>query len=114
MYDTQMRLQNREFGPVTLASAVGNAGGAQTAFSFPVNVTNIGWTTAYTGSPTGASVTLEGSLDGTNFYTIDTSTSTSGEYRAVSDKPVRAIRANVGTLSGGSTPKVTITAAGNV
>jgi hypothetical protein len=66
------------------------------------------WNTVITGSPTTVSVTLEGSIDGTNWFVLDTSTSTSNEMRHVTNKPVTYLRANLGTLSGGSTPTVTV------
>lgn len=70
---------------------------------------NFTWQTVTTGGPSGVSVTLEGSLDGTNWVTLDTSTSTGGEIRGVSGKPVTFLRANVGTLTGGIAPTVSVT-----
>lgn len=70
---------------------------------------NFTWQTVTTGSPASVSVTLEGSLDGTNWVTLDTSTSTGGEIRGVSGKPVAFLRADVGTLSGGTNPTVAVT-----
>lgn len=65
------------------------------------------WQTQTTGSPGSISVTFEGSIDGTNWTTIDTSTATAGEIRSVTGKPMRQLRCNVGTLSGGASPSVT-------
>lgn len=67
----------------------------------------ITWQTSTTGSPTGVSCTLQGSLDGVNWATIDTTTSTSGELRFVTNSPVVYIRLNLGTFSGGTVPTFT-------
>ena len=41
------------------------------------------------------------------FYQLDQSTATAGEFRSVSNKPVRYVRCNVSVLSGGTTPTAT-------
>ena len=60
-----------------------------------------------TGSPTGFSCFLEGTLDGTNWLSL----SGSGDPTQfiVSTIPVIGIRANVHQLDGGSSPTVTAT-----
>lgn len=63
--------------------------------------------TVVTGAPTGVSCTLQGSLDGTNWTTLATSTSTTGDQQYAVDKPQRYIRANLGTLTAGTAPTVT-------
>lgn len=65
------------------------------------------WCTTIVGSPSGVSVTLQGSLDNSLWMTLDTSTSTSSECRHVVNKPVKYIKTNVGTFTGGTTVKVT-------
>lgn len=67
-----------------------------------------GWMINVTGSPTGVSVTLEGSLDGTNWVVLDTSTTTTNEIRFVTGKPVIQVRANLGTLTAGTSPTVSV------
>ena len=66
------------------------------------------WTTLTTGSPASVTVNIEGSIDGTNFYQLDQSVNTSGELRSIANKPVRWIRANLATLTGGTAPTVTV------
>lgn len=60
---------------------------------------------------TGCVVTLQGTLDGTNYFTLATWDVTaplaSGAIVFAVDKPVRKIRANCTTLSGGTAPTVT-------
>lgn len=63
---------------------------------------DFGWQVVVAGTFSALSVTLEGSIDGTNWTTLDTSTATGGEYRAVVQHPVQFIRANVGTFTGGT------------
>ena len=91
----------------TLLSAVlvtGAGAAKQPGFAYK----NHTWNTVLSGSPTTVSVTLEGSLDGVTWFVLDTGTSTTNEMRHVTNKPVLHLRANVGTLSGGSTPSVTV------
>ena len=66
------------------------------------------WEIVVSGAPTALQVDLEGSLDATNWYTLDSSTITTSEMRHLVNKPVKYIRANLTTLSGGTTPKVTV------
>jgi hypothetical protein len=89
-----------------LAAASGT--GIGTSKGLPFAYKNHTWNTVITGSPTTVSVTLEGSIDGTNWFVLDTSTSTSNEMRHVTNKPVTYLRANLGTLSGGAAPTVTV------
>jgi len=66
------------------------------------------WTVIWTGSPTSAQVDLQGSLDGTNWFTLDSSTTTTSEMRHVVDKGVMYYRGNVVSVTGGTTPAVTV------
>ncbi len=63
-----------------------------------------------TGSPIACIVDVEGSLDGQNWYTLGTWSKVSldfGDIAFISNKPVLYIRANLKTLTGGSSPVVT-------
>lgn len=66
-----------------------------------------------TGAPSAVTVTLEGSIDGTNFATLATKAFSAGELTATFalfhsiDTPVTYVRANLTVLTGGSTPTVT-------
>jgi hypothetical protein len=66
------------------------------------------WHIVVTGSPSSVSVTLQGSIDGTNWTTLDTSTTTTAEKRYAVNMPNIYIRSNLGTLSGGTAPTVTV------
>lgn len=64
------------------------------------SVQSFTWQTIFAGgTATSISVTLEGSVDGTTWTTLDTSTSTSGETRTKSTAAVLFFRCNVGTYS---------------
>jgi len=65
------------------------------------------WQSITTGSPGGVSLTLEGSIDGTTWSTLDTSTATGGEVRSVTGKPMRQLRCNLVTFTGGAAPTMT-------
>jgi hypothetical protein len=66
-----------------------------------------------TGDPTVVVVTLKGSLDGTTFFVLETVTFDAGEITAEAairfsvDKAVTHVRANLVTLTAGTTPTVT-------
>ena len=68
-----------------------------------------------TGSPSGGTVTLQGSLDGINFdattalATFTIGTDTSGAIKFSIDKPVSAYRVVLASLAGGTSPTVTAT-----
>ena len=67
-----------------------------------------------TGSPTAVVMDIEGSLDGTNFAQLAQHTFSADEIAAqlaifhISGKPVEQIRANLTTLTGGTSPTVTV------
>ena len=67
-----------------------------------------------TGSPTAVTVDLEGSLDDNTYFTLASHSMTSSELTAsaamfhVETKRVHYIKTNVTTLTGGSSPTVTI------
>src|SRR5690348_12002503 len=92
-----------------LAAATGI--GAGVAYSVPESpsrglLQSFGWQTVVAGTFSAISVTLEGSLDGTNWTVLDTSTKPAGEYRQITGTPVQFIRANVGTFTGGTSVTV--------
>ena len=100
------------YGPTTLLAAA-TATGAGSAFANAISPTagvlsDFTWAVVVTGSPSGISITLEGSLDTTNWAVLDTSTNTAGEVRGITGKPVTFLRANLGTLTGGTAPTVTV------
>ena len=56
------------------------------------------WTVVSDASATALTVNLEGSIDGTNWFVLDTYTGTANTMRHVVNKPVRYIRANVTSM----------------
>ncbi len=98
-------------GVTTILSAVTSTG-AGSAFATPpqwrTHADGITWETTITGSPSTVSVKLQGSLDNSVWHDLDSQVSTSGQLHH-SGRPVPIfVRANVVTLSGGSTPTVTV------
>lgn len=95
---------------------------AQTTRTFTASLTATGTTTAtqveanyhtvqvtVTGSPSACTVRLEGSLDNVNFFDLSGSqTCTSSTMFHVDGKPVSYVRANLLTLSGGTSPSVAV------
>lgn len=95
-------------------SAVGV--GAQTEFDTPK--LSISMQVSFTGSPTSVVVGLEGSVDGQNFVQLrefNTSQNSNGDIvtnvPASPSAPVIVARANLITLTGGTSPTVTATIA---
>jgi hypothetical protein len=60
------------------------------------------WEIVITGAPANETTLLEGSINGANWYTLDTSNTVTAEMRHVVNKPVRYIRANCTVLPGGT------------
>lgn len=58
------------------------------------------WQISYINSPSAVEIYLQGSQDGVNWETIDTTTNTAGEARYVDGVPFAFLRANVNTLTG--------------
>lgn len=69
-------------------------GSAGTAFAIPYMKmgVNLAWTMVYTGSPSVVSFSLQISLDGTNYVTVDTTTDTSGCLRIVGGVVAKFVR----------------------
>lgn len=80
--------------------------GAGSAIDLGVVHRTISMQTVVTGAPT-VSITLKGSLDGTNYVTLATSTSGTGDLQVSVDKPVRFVKVSLDTLTGGTAPTVT-------
>ena len=60
------------------------------------------WEIVVTGAPANETTLLEGSINGTTWYTLDTSNITTSEMRHVVNKPVRYVRGNCTVLPGGT------------
>jgi hypothetical protein len=88
-----------EPGSVAVSLSAVAATGAGTVYASPVVQGKLAdrftWTTTFTGTPTAITVNLQGSIDGTNYFTLDTSTSTTAEMRHVVNKPVRFTRCQI-------------------
>lgn len=61
---------------------------------------------------TAISITLQGSLDGTNWTTLATSTSLTGDQQYAVDKPQNYIRANWASVTATANPTLTVYVAG--
>ncbi len=67
----------------------------------------LSWEVRVTGAPTALQVDLEGSLDNTNWYQIDTYNVVANTLREVTQRGAKFIRARLVTLTGGTSPTVT-------
>lgn len=93
------------FNALSLNAAT--ATGAGTSFTLAEETASgMTWTVVVTGGPSAVTTRLEGSLDDSNWFTLDTSTATTSEMRHVLSKDVQHVRCNLVTLTGGTTPTV--------
>jgi hypothetical protein len=76
-------------------------------FNYGQLVQGVSMQTVITGAPATIGVALEGSLDGVNFISMTTSSSTTGELKSDTTHLVQYVRANLQTLTGGTSPTVT-------
>ena len=109
-----------QLGAVNTILNAATSTGPGSAFGVPATpsaqrggfIQTMAWQIVTTGSPTGLSVTLQGSLDGVNWFAIGsavtTATLTLLNLASANAGPYAFIRANVNTLSGGTTPTVTV------
>ena len=84
------------------------ATGASSTYQTKVEAAYFTWQITATGSPTTVSCALQVSNDGSTWTTIDTSTTTTEETRHVTGYSFKYFRANLATLSGGTTPTITV------
>jgi hypothetical protein len=99
-----------QFGQV-VTSIDDNSGGAGTngtSYAIPAQDTSaITWTVKFATAPSAVSIILQGSLNNSDWYTLDTSTSTAGEIRVVATSAV-FIRARISSKTGGGNTTVQI------
>jgi hypothetical protein len=100
---------NSLLGSIVKALISAAAIGAQTSTAYAVgpNCNTFTWQTVYTGGPSAVNVVIEGSLDGTTWATLDTSTVTGGEVRTFNSN-VAFVRARMVSNTGGTTVSVYI------
>lgn len=71
------------------------------------------WQTVVDGTFSALTVVLEGSLDGTHWATMDTSTAVGGDLGYIGFFPVNFVRANVTVFTGGTSVTVLLEVGGN-
>lgn len=98
---------------ISLAAVTVTGPGAEFGFSQPVR--NISMQVVFTSNPSPVKVTLEGTIDGADWFTLATFDTGAGTPNANKDIvygdniSVIGARANLVTLTGGTTPNVTAT-----
>lgn len=95
--------------PALTSLSAATATGAGTPFNLLLCHANFTIAVTVTGAPASCAVQLQGSLDGTNWYSMGSaSNNTSGTSAVnVSNTPAIWVRANLTTLTGGTSPTVT-------
>ena len=106
-YSALVGIEAVSLDAVDLTSAAG--AGSEFALTIPNHGTpNIAWQTLIDGIITSITVSLEASLDGDNWFVIDSSTSITGELRVVSGS-YRFLRANNSAVVDGAGSTITAT-----
>lgn len=98
---------------ITLLDGVTSAGAGTSYWLgfLPVNHT---WQVIYTGTASAIDVKLQGSVDNSNWFDLDTyDTASSPTMRHVVNKPINYIRANLVTFTNGTTMTVKSMSGGN-
>lgn len=93
--------------PYTSCAAVSSTGPC-TYFAVTPSISYFTWTNVAGGTVTTATINLEGSIDGTNYFILDQAANTdanwaNGEMRHVVNKGINFIRCRVTVLTGGGT-----------
>lgn len=100
---------------ISLAAAT--ATGAGSAKSWPGPVNNVSMQVSFSGGSPTVKVTLEGTIDGTHWFTLATfdtgASGASGDIVSSATAVVMAARANLVTLTGGTAPTVSAAIVGN-
>lgn len=82
-----------------------------TAMRLPQNwdgvMDRLTWKTIITGAPSAVDIDLEGSLNGTVWFVLDTSTAIAGEQRTIA-AGVRFVRGVLVSFTDGTTPTATV------
>lgn len=94
----------------TILNAITGTGASDT-FALPSRLVALAWQTSFDVAPAAVSITIQVSLDGLSWTTIDTSTAVGGETRTIaSSTAARFVRANVGTNTGNRAVTLTLIA----
>lgn len=95
------------FNATTLTGSAFNSG----VYALPAqNSATITWTTAFGSTPSAISIILQGSLDNSNWFNIDSTSSTSAASADTSSGGYRYLRVRVASSSGGTTITVKFSA----
>jgi hypothetical protein len=88
------------FAQNSLTANSGAAGTIGTAYTLPGNPASVvTWQSSYSSTPTAITLLLQGSLDNTNWFTLDTTTNTAGEIRTIVTS-VKFVRTNISVKTG--------------
>ncbi len=91
------------------ASTTGSNTTSQT-YAMPARLCNLAWQYAFTTNPSAVTMVLQGSLDGTNWQTLDSTTITTGQLRVVTGPAVNFVRISQGAITAGAGQTVLLTA----
>lgn len=95
--------------PALTGLSAATATGAGAVFNLMLCHGNFTMAVTVTGAPASCAVQLQGSLDNTNWYNMGSATSNTSGTAVVNatNMPAQYVRANLTTLSGGTSPTVT-------
>lgn len=99
-YSSNVGVATTSIDAANLTSAFG-AGSEFALYLGQNQVPHVTWQTAFSTAPSTVTVLLQASLDGLNWFTIDTSTNTAGEIRTISGS-FPFVRINNSVVTGGA------------
>jgi len=79
-----------------------------TAYALPSPAAQLAWQVVITGTPVSITILLEGSLDNTTWFTLDSTSVVTGALRSI-NTPVAFVRARVSAISAGTTSRISVT-----
>ncbi len=102
-----------QLGVTETVFAAASTTGANTtsqAYAMPARLCNLAWQYLFTTNPSAVTMNIQGSLDGTNWASLDSTTITTGQLRVITGPAVNFVRVNQGAMTGGGGQTVLLTA----
>jgi hypothetical protein len=92
--------------PLTVVDAITTTG-AKDVFALPARACLLAWQTSFNIAPGTFNATLQVSIDGVSFTTLDTSTAVGGETRTI-DTPTAAVFGRINVVTNDTNKELTV------
>ncbi len=94
----------------TVRNAAATTATTSTTYAMPARLCNLAWQYFFTTNPSAVTMVIQGSLDGTNWATLDSTTITTGNLRVITAPAVNFVRVNLSAITAGALYSVLLTA----